>query len=307
MLKSNSTAPTVVVTLVGGLGNQLFQYAMGRSLSFRNNQPLVLDLAWFDQVKNEAAGITTIREYALEPFNLPVRTQCVGLPRPKADGVIGRILRRFIRTLPRHHIGHRIYAEPWFRFDAGVLALHGPVWLDGYWQSPKYFSDIAALLRKELGQPGKVSLLTRDMLKEIGRYDAICLHVRRGDYVTNQNAAAIHGLCSPDYYILGLSHVLGGLQNPHCFVFSDEPAWARSNLHLPVPTTVVDINSPAAAHEDLWLMSACSRFVIANSSLSWWGGWLSNAPNKVVVAPKAWFADGHIDTSDLIPTEWVRI
>lgn len=307
MRRSNSSTPSVVVTLLGGLGNQLFQYAMGRALTIRNHQNLILDLAWFDQVKREATGITTVREYALEPFNLQVKTQNVGLPKSKVEGPVGRILSRCMRAFSRRHLGYRVYTERVFGFDTEALLLQGPIWLDGYWQSYKYFADIASLLRIELSPADKISHRGQDMLNEIARYDAVCLHIRRGDYVTNKNAAAMHGICNIDYYNRGLRHVLDGLENPHCFVFSDEPSWARSNLNLPVPTTVVDINDTNAAHEDLWLMSACSRFVIANSSFSWWGAWLSTAPNKIVVAPREWFADGGINTSDLIPSEWVRL
>jgi hypothetical protein len=297
----------VVITLVGGLGNQLFQYAFGRAISIRNKQPLIFDLAWFDQVKDEKDEITTVREYALAPFELPVKTQCIGLPKPKTNGVVARIIRRCIRVLPRCHAGHRIYSERGFGFDADALVQNGAIWYDGYWQSYKYFAEIEATLIKDLSQRDKLSKRSQEMLSKIAGCDAICLHIRRGDYVSNKNAANMHGLCDVDYYSRGLEFVLHGLENPHCFIFSDEPAWALSNLNLPISKTVVDINDINSAHEDLWLMSACSHFVIANSSLSWWGAWLSTAHNKVVVAPRKWFVDSGINTSDLIPSEWVRL
>ncbi len=307
MQKSNLSDAGVVVTLFGGLGNQLFQYAMGRALSLRTNQPLILDLTWFDRLKYESSGTTTARRYALGHFNLEVKTQSVGLPIVSLNGLVGRILRRCIRSLPRRHMGYRVYIERRFGFDLDAFSLHGAIWLDGYWQSYKYFEEISSLLRNELSSLNKLSQYSQRLLDNIARCDAICLHIRRGDYITNQKAAAKHGLCNMDYYKRGLEHILFGLKNPHCFIFSDEPDWARSNLQLPVSSTVVDINDSYSAHEDLWLMSACTHFVIANSSLSWWGAWLSTAPNKIVVAPKAWFLDSRIDTSDLIPAEWIRL
>lgn len=307
MPAANLTLSSIVVTLNGGLGNQLFQYAMGRALSLRTGLPLVLDLAWFQQVKSQDGAVTTIRDYALEPFDLGVETQCVGLSQLNTPGLMGRILRRIFRYVPRQHFGRKVYFERGFVFEQTAFSLQGPVWLEGYWQSPRYFDDCAELLRRELALPRKVSDATLEMLGKIGEYDAICLHVRRGDYVTNKFAEATHGVCSLDYYAKGLDVVLSGLQSPHCFVFSDDPLWARENLRLPVPMTIVDFNGPDSAHEDLWLMSACKRFVIANSSLSWWGAWLSKADDKVVVAPQRWFIAESRDTRDLIPADWVRV
>lgn len=301
-------ASSIVVGLSGGLGNQLFQYAMGRALSLRSGIPLVLDLAWFDQVKGRNDGTTTIRSYALAPFELKAATQCVGLHQTQELGFIGRVFRRLGRHLPRRQMGKRVRFERGFAFDPSALQERAPVWLEGYWQSHKYFDDCAGILRQELGRPRAASTPTLEMLEKISRCDAICLHIRRGDYVSNKHAAATHGICDLDYYAAGMDVVSAGLQNPHCFVFSDEPEWARSNLSFPsVPITIVDINGADSAHEDLWLMSACKRFVIANSSLSWWGAWLSGREEKVVVAPRQWFADVSKDTGDLIPTEWVRL
>jgi hypothetical protein len=307
MAGPDATLSSIVVTLNGGLGNQLFQYAMGRALSLREGVPLVLDLAWFGLVKGQDGAVTTIRNYALEPFELEVGTQCIGLPQPKAAGLMGRVLRRVFRYVPRQHFGRKVYFERGFAFEPTAFSLQGPVWLEGYWQSHRYFNDYAEVLRSELGRPRKVGAATLEMLGKIGDCDAICLHIRRGDYVTNKYAAATHGLCSLDYYAKGLDVVLPGLPYPRCFVFSDDPEWAKDNLRLPVPMTIVDINGPASAHEDLWLMSACNRFIIANSSLSWWGAWLSESAGKMVVAPRQWFVDSSKDTSDLIPAEWVRV
>ena len=124
---------------------------------------------------------------------------------------------------------------------------------------------------------------------------------------TNQQAASTHGLSDMSYYDTGVAHVRQGLSAPHAIIFSDDTQWARANLKLDIPMTVVDVNGPDDAHQDLWLMAACKRFVIANSSLSWWGAWLSEAQSKVVVAPRKWFADDKLDTTDLIPPDWIRV
>ena len=98
-----------------------------------------------------------------------------------------------------------------------------------------------------------------------------------------------------------------GLKDPTVFIFSDDPGWARANLEVPFKSVVVDVNGPDDAHQDLWLMKSCQRFLIANSSLSWWAAWLSEDPKKMVVAPKKWFISNQFDSSDLIPPDWVRL
>jgi hypothetical protein len=302
-----SSNVTVTVTLKGGLGNQLFQYAIGRALSVSLNVPLRLDLSWFKEVKATNGNITTIREYALEPYGLKVSTYYSN----RQTGIIAQLIEKYAKIVGKYIPGYLaldgIYYERDFKFDSNVKELVPPVWLHGYWQSYKYFDAIAELLRHDLGQPQGLSLPTQAFISRIKSTDSIALHIRRGDYVSNKNASVVHGLCSIEYYKKGLEIVSVGLHKPHCFIFSDEPEWAKNNLRFSIPTTVVDINGPKDAHEDLWLMSACDRFVIANSSLSWWAAWLSNAANKLVVAPREWFADANVDTTSLIPPEWMRL
>jgi len=294
----------VVVSLKGGLGNQMFQYAAARALALRRGVPLVLDLAWFSEVLGVAGA--TVREYALGPFGLGVPTRAIGLPVAPTK-FLARVLRRLRMKLPVRHGGVRIYVEHAYSFDPQVLGLPSPVWLDGYWQSHKYFLDCAETIRSELGTPRHLSEASSAMLTRIQSCDAICIHVRRGDYVTSASASAVHGVCDLDYYEKGLALVANELTAPHCFVFSDDPAWVRGNMKLAAPTTVVDLNGADAPHEDLWLMAACQHFVIANSSLSWWGAWLGGREGNRVVAPARWFKEGGVDTSDLIPPDWIRL
>ncbi len=297
----------VIVALKGGLGNQLFQYAIGRSISVRLGVPLTLDLAWFEEVKAAGGVVTTIRKYALEPYGLAVSTSCETRQAGKFERVAAKLSTIVGRYIPAHLLVAGVYHERSFSFDAKVFSLSAPIGLDGYWQSHRYFDEIADLLRLDIGVPQNVSAASLEFADLIKSTDAIAVHIRRGDYVSNQNASATHGICSAEYYQEGLVQVARGLNNPHCFIFSDEPDWVKNNLNFAMPNTVVDINSLDLAHEDLWLMSLCHRFVIANSSLSWWAAWLSISPRKIVVAPRKWFADETKDTSDLIPVDWVLL
>lgn len=294
----------VSVNLCGGLGNQLFQYAAARALAVERDADLVLDLSWFDEVLLSAN--VTPRKYALSPFDLPVKLVGIG-------GVVRKNKSSFSDAIQRLggrfglKLGVKQFAEKSFRFDQEILALHPPVKLSGYFQSPRYFESVASLILEEIGLPRSLSVGSLSMLEQIRAANAVCIHVRRGDYVTNKSASEFHGVCSLDYYRRGLETVISGLKSPHAFIFSDDPQWVKDNFVIDMETTVVEVNGPDEPHQDLWLMSACKHFVIANSSLSWWGAWLGREAGKRVIYPAQWFADPSTDTSDLFPSEWLGI
>lgn len=295
----------VVVSLYGGLGNQLFQYSAARALALRNGASVILDLYWFDIV--DELTDTTPRKFALGPFDLQVDSSCTGLPWHQRGGLISKVKRRLAIFCKTFQEGILIYSEKRSGFDQHLLAQACPVWLDGYWQSYKYFNGISDTIKREVGKIGALSKGSQHIYKQITSSESICIHIRRGDYVTNLNASQTHGLCSLEYYNKGLQIVGKGLKNPTVFIFSDDPEWVRSNLEVPFPSVVVDVNGADDAHQDLWLMRSCQRFVIANSSLSWWAAWLSDAPKKMVVAPRNWFSSNQFDSSDLIPPDWIRL
>lgn len=286
---------SVVVGLFGGLGNQMFQYATGRSLAVRLGMPLILDLSWF--------GGQAERQFALPPFNInaALSVQCPWLT-PGGQALASSLSRRL---LPRI-MGAPVWREPHFHYSSDFAALSGPVFLHGYWQSECYFWNARALLLKEFSLRESLPPASAKLLQEIQGCEAICIHVRRGDYLSNPVAAKIHGTVSIDYYYAGLGELCQGLVRPHCFVFSDDPLWVRSTMVFNCPMTLVDINGPENAHLDLVLMAACRHFLIANSSLSWWGAWLGSYADKKVIAPKQWFRSADKDTRDLIPAAWQR-
>ena len=132
--------------------------------------------------------------------------------------------------------------------------------------------------------------------------------MRRGDYISNPRAHAVHGTCSMEYYAHAVRHIAGRIGfEPIIYVFSDEPDWALANLDMPFEMRVMDHNDSSRNYEDLRLMAACKHHVIANSSFSWWGAWLNASPEKIVVAPSKWFADSSISNPDITPNDWVRI
>lgn len=292
-------ADQVVVALQGGLGNQLFEYAAGFALAQRLGLALCLDISSYDD--------PLMRHYALSPFALPESVVRLDVTPWQRGSWPDRMYRALARRLGVPRCGLRVFAEREPGFDARFGNLNKPVLLDGYFQSPDYFADVASTVRARIASPKHMCAASASVLRQVEQTESICIHVRRGDYVSNKSFNQFHGVCGLEYYQEALPLATEGMAMPHAFVFSDDPEWVKENMHLPCAMTVVDVNAEDAAHEDLWLMAACKRFIIANSSLSWWAAWLGTAADKIVVAPRQWFANGTPEPYRLIPESWIRL
>jgi len=285
----------IITRLDGGLGNQLFQYAAGRRLAQARHSVLKLDLTSFD--------VNPARTFRLHAFT-PAAAIATPADRARFVGKGPRAIWRRVRDhlVPREQ--RTVLVELHGHFDPTILAASHEVYLKGFWQSEKYFSDIAAELRRELTAAPPRDASNLDMAAQIHAATAVAVHVRRGDYVSDAAAASIHGACPPEYYEAAARRVLDVAPHAHMFVFSDDPQWAAVNLHLGAPTTFVTHNGPQRDHADLWLMSLCRHHIIANSTFSWWGAWLGEHGGQIVIAPRRWFANPVYDTRDLIPERW---
>jgi len=299
-------APLVVTRLIGGLGNQMFQYAAGRALALRRGAVLKLDVSGF-----AALGPDTKRRYELDPLRIQssaardadlLRFGRNSKPRSPRIERVFRLLRINWRGAD-----WPVYYEPHFHFDPTLNELLPPVYLDGFWQSEKYFSDIADVLREEFTPAAASDSDNAAVAEQIDVVNAVSLHVRRGDYVKDATANRYHGICSPDFYQRAVDYMAARLERPHLFIFSDDQQWTRANLRFAVPMTLVEANSPDCGYRDMQLMARCRHHIVANSSFSWWGAWLGRSREKIVVAPRKWFAASSNDTRDLIPSNWVRL
>lgn len=274
----------ITVRLQGGMGNQMFQYALGRALAIKNNDKLKLDINSYNPSK------LSKREYQLNNFNI----QAEVIPRDK-NFYLSRLIYKIFKLFKSKGV------EKNYNFDKEVLKLKGDIILDGFWQSYKYFDVYKEIIKKDftLNNPSKKFT---QLSEEIANKNSVCLHIRRGDYIGNN----FHPIVDIEYYKKGLETIAQKSKIDCIYVFDrDDIEWCKNNLKFDYPTVYVENDIQVA--ESLILMSKCKNFVLANSSYSWWGAWLAENPDKIVITPKAWFADKSIDTSDLIPPEWIRI
>jgi hypothetical protein len=291
----------IVVKLMGGLGNQMFQYAAARSLSLRLRTALKLDLSFLE---GEQTG-NTPRAFELDRFNISAEKAS---PR-EISQVSGRqrsLCDRFRDCYFRPSIKGRLFREKQFNVDPAFFLLPDQVYLEGYWQSEQYFAQFCQTIREEFTLKAPLAGRCLELAEEIQSVNAVSVHVRRGDYVSDPVTRAAHYVCDLDYYRRAEETLLKSVSVPHCFVFSDDPDWVAAHLKLRSPTRFAS-HSEGLAHEDLRLMSLCRHHITANSSFSWWGAWLNCSPEKIVCAPEKWFNGMQADTCDLIPRSWRKI
>lgn len=294
----------IIIKLQGGLGNQMFQYAMGRQLSIINNTNLKLDLTFLlDRTPREHL---TFRDYELGAFRInPQIAEESEVRLFTQNDPFSRIKRLFAST--------KLVAEKNLRFQPNILNSGNQVYLNGYWQCEKYFDAIRTeLLDDFILKESTLNKLHENVIhtetKELMlKSNSVSVHFRRGDYVSDSVTSQFHGTCSMNYYQDAIGRIADQITNPHFFLFSDDPEWLVSNRIIDdFPTTVVTTSN---MHLDMHLMSLCKHNIIANSSFSWWGAWLNSNPEKMVIAPKRWFVKdvSNEQTQDLIPQNWIRL
>jgi hypothetical protein len=307
----------LVVRVRGRTGNQLFQYALGKKLALERGDELRLDLNHF-VFKSYDCSLPALglRAKGIAPLGIGplimAQNLCVvagphlpsGLGKPhakavaalrKAQGGRGRWTRV---DEPRDVLG----------FDRGVeeaLQQEGDLYLDGFWQSEKYFSAKAEELRAEIVPP-KLSEPAQEIANAAAASESVSLHVRRGDYVSDQGVAASQGAAGPEYYAGALEEMERRHGRFRLFVFSDDIEWVRRSMSFRQEATYVS-GAAGGDLEELALMAACHNNIVANSTFSWWGAWLNGNKGKVVIAPKRWVTDPRYRSIDVVPDGWLKV
>ncbi|MFZ1388643.1 MAG: alpha-1,2-fucosyltransferase [Thiolinea sp.] len=288
----------IISNILGGLGNQMFQYANSRYLSILHNQPLLLDISDFN-------GYSLHNGFELNRiFNISAQ-----IAQPKdVERILGwqrsKSIRYFVRKNKLRFIRNKNYIlEPCFNYWKIINTLDPPYYLEGYWQSELYFMQIQDIIRNDFSFNEVLTGINKELSEKINSTNSVSLHIRRGDYLNIKNKK-IHAPCPLRYYQDSIRIILEQVINPSFFVFSDDINWAKENLILDFDVNYISHNTGLMSYNDMNLMSLCKNNIIANSSFSWWGAWLNANPNKIVIAPKKWF-EVEKDTSDLYPIGWI--
>lgn len=297
---------TILVRFWGGLGNQMYQYALARNLSILNNNAQILF--------NKDYFRDNYRDFELDKLNIKGHEASPDTVFDFDNGSMFKPLGRLIEKIPWIRVKdairrpfNNVFTENGMKFNPDVLKLRGNVYLKGYWASYKYFRDIRDVLVEDFEFKSEMNDKNKAMADKIISTDcSVALHVRRGDYISLKGARAV--FCSPyedGYYNRAIFEVENKFENPFFFLFSDDPEWVRQNIKVNHQSVVVNINSGSDSYWDMKLMSLCKHNIISNSTFSWWGAWLNQYPEKHVIAPRKWMNIKDFKLEDTIPEDWL--
>lgn len=286
------------VKLMGGLGNQMFQFCAGLNLSKRLNTQFTIDDSIL--ISNLTNEHSVKRDLDLEIFKIHSHPFYNGKVREK----INSITRNFNRILPVNLRSY--YIEKNFNYNNNILLLNNNTTIEGYWQSYKYFYGIENEIQESFKFQNELLEQSKSIHKEITNCQSVCINVRRADFAVN----SFHGTLEIEYYINAIDLIKSKVNSEvHFFIFSDDIDWCKNNFNFLFNKTIVDHNHKGLKFSNyLYLMMCCKHFIIPNSSFAWWAAWLSKNTRKIIIAPKIWFkGDAENLTLDLIPTNWIRI
>jgi hypothetical protein len=289
----------IIVQLTGGLGNQLFQYAFAKSLSMESDVEMKIDTSFYEDYSWHC--------FSLNPFNISSQKasfEDIQAVRSTGFKYLDAIITKVFK------INKNQLSEINLRYDAKNLTPIRNAYIIGYWQSEKYFKKYKLKILEEFSIRFRPSIANQMLIDRLQKEEiSVSIHIRRGNFVNIDSVNKIHGTLDMDYYYRSIEYFKERFVNPKFYIFSDDLEWVKLNFCLDEPMYYVSINDEKTDFEDLRLMASCKHNIIANSTFSWWGAYLNLNPEKVIIAPKKWFANEkmNLDTVDLIPTEWIRV
>jgi hypothetical protein len=285
----------IIIKIIGGLGNQMFQYSYARAMKERGYD-VKIDISEFDLYKLHGG-------YQLDKYNIDLKVSSKEENKKYyTNGIVTKILRKIgIES-------SKVIKEKSLFFDSSLLELSDNNYIVGYYQCENYFKDIRDILLEQFTIKKCLSNYTIEIEKKINNSLKSCsIHIRRGDYINNKNIN-IHGVCSIEYYKKAIDLIKSKFEKINFFIFSDDITWVKENLKVE-NATYIDSEEKRIPHEDIYLMSLCHYNIIANSSFSWWGAWLNKNNEKIVVAPKIWFINDKMQkqATNIIPEKWIKV
>ncbi len=291
----------ILVKLMGGLGNQMFQYAAAKALACKHNVDIKVDLSFLNA---DPKGNYTARKYELDIFNSVIKIASEEDLLKFNNKINNKIARSLQRNFPSLFT-YLLAAESGSNYSLAFQSYPKNTYLNGFWQSEKYFEHYKAQIKTDYEFKKIIPNALQVILNQIQNSNSISIHVRRGDYVALKSANDFHGICNIDYYKTAISLMAQKNKNIELFIFSDDIDWCKQNFEFNFPMHFVQ--HKLESYWDMFLMSNCKHNIIANSSFSWWAAWLNKNIEKTIIAPKNWFANTAINTNDLIPLQWIKI
>lgn len=302
----------IITKLKGGLGNQMFQYAAGLALAEHHRTIFKLDVSWFQ----ERPGYEAHNRYGLSCFNITEqfatsseieRFEAPTLTRTEKWSVALARALHFYRYARAHTHDTPWHCPPDAHHYPEFSQLPDGTALDGYFQSEKFFTPVADLLRLHFTFRYPAPPAVMELAERIRSKPSIALHFRRGDYARNPTFARELGVLDLGYYERALALLRERAPDATLYIFSDDIEAVAREFSPPGPHEFVRCVKPWHAYDKIRLMSLCDHIAIANSSFSWWGAWLNQNPEKLVVAPDPWFTGSPLDPADIVPVNWTRI
>lgn len=287
----------IIVRLMGGLGNQMFQYALARHIAIKNDTEVLFDLTSFSSDVN--------RKYSLGVFN--IKANIAEIEQIESFNEAKKYKKNWMK-IKNILCGEYIpkIREKKFTFDKNILEKGNNIYLSGLWQSEKYFNDIFNIIQDDFQVKTPMNDVNLKVADEIRKEpNSVSIHIRRGDYLENDNNYI--GLCTLNYYYQAIEVLQSKMQDLNLFIFSDDIKWAKENFVSQHSIRFINHNLEENAYEDMRLMSLCQHNIIANSTFSWWGAWLNDNPRKISIAPKRWFKSNKLDYKDIVPETWIKI
>lgn len=292
----------VTIRLMGGLGNQMFQYAVLRTMMLKYNQEGIISLKG---ITNKNHNVYSLDKFQINENITITNTEsvksfinyllyffyCLFLIKLKNGYKIMNGIQPFLNNLG-------MYCVPDGYIKLGKIKRKKNVMI-GYYQSIKYFDEYKDIIQKELKINSPVMNSNKKIYNDIEKSNSVCVHIRRGDYIGTN-----HQVCDEQYYYKAIKLMKSKVDNPKFFIFSDDIEWVKKNMKFEENVIFVEGNNPN--YEELRLMYTCKHFIISNSSFSWWAQYLTENKNRITIAPYKWFQNKN-QKVDIFQKDWIKI
>jgi hypothetical protein len=288
----------IIVKLQGGLGNQMFQYAFGYYLADKHKSELKLDLTFLLDRSNK--GNHTFRDFDLNIFDINISIakayEIAELKSRSENLLINNILNK-LKGFKKSYV-----IEPGYQFYPEIFESGDNVYLEGYWQTEKYFKPISNVIKKIFTVKENLTVSSEILSSNILSENAVCVNIRRGDFINNP----ITGTLTPEYYLQAEKLIIENVDHPKLYIFSDDLEWCYKNLKFKSTATFVSDEYSGYKYQDKFrLMSMCKHFIIPNSSFAWWATYLAESNhNKLVIAPAHWVQHPILQNPDIYIEDW---